>query len=46
MIEQYLSNTNKKVTVFILQNILELNKAYGDPILNNEGYRPCLVPKS
>jgi len=27
MIRQYLSNTNKKATVSILQNILELNKA-------------------
>jgi len=26
MIEQYLSNTNEKATVSILQNILELNK--------------------
>jgi len=28
MIGQYLSNTNEKATVFILQNILELNKAW------------------
>ena len=28
MIGQYLSNTNKRATVSILQNILELNKAY------------------
>jgi len=27
MIEQYLSNTNERATVSILQNILELNKA-------------------
>jgi len=27
MIGQYLSNTNEKATVLILQNILELNKA-------------------
>jgi len=27
MIGQYLSNTNEKATVSILQNILELNKA-------------------
>jgi len=30
MIGQYLSNTNKKATVSILQNILELNKAWLD----------------
>ena len=29
MIGQYLSNTNKRATVSILQNILELNKAWG-----------------
>ena len=29
MIGQYLSNTNEKVTVSILQNILKLNKARG-----------------
>ena len=29
MIGQYLSNTNEKATVSILQNILELNKALG-----------------
>ena len=28
MIGQYLSNTNEKATVSILQNILELNKAH------------------
>jgi hypothetical protein len=28
MIGQYLSNTNERATVSILQNILELNKAY------------------
>ena len=27
MIGQYLSNTNERATMFILQNILELNKA-------------------
>jgi len=27
MIRQYLSNTNERATVSILQNILELNKA-------------------
>jgi len=30
MIGQYLSNTNERATVSILQNILELNKALGE----------------
>jgi len=32
MIEQYLSNTNERATVSILQNILELNKAWVLPL--------------
>ena len=32
MIGQYLSNTNEKATVSILQNILELNKALASTI--------------
>jgi len=31
MIGQYLSNTNEIGTIYILQNILELNKAYSKP---------------
>ena len=40
MIRQYLSNTNESVTIPILQNVLELNKAI---ILLLVG--PCLVSK-
>ena len=34
MIGQYLSNTNEKATVSILQNILELNKALATEWIN------------
>jgi hypothetical protein len=34
MIGQYLSNTNEKATVSILQNILELNKALAGKVIS------------
>jgi hypothetical protein len=42
MIGQYLSNTNEKATVSILQNILELNKATYDIFLRSQ-FDPLLL---
>jgi len=42
MIGQYLSNTNEKATVSILQNILELNKAQLST--NDDGKRTEVGP--
>ena len=40
MIGQYLSNTNEKATVSILQNILELNKAQPLSVQGRKEERP------